>query len=156
MRVVPPRRFAKFAPDLVHEPSGMRVWLTEPLGILTQLTEQTAADFEMAKFLSGPVSDRLFALRTTSDQQVLFFHEWSAMTGYGKGVRKEMTDWGLRIRKDIERIVVSLGPEAPSLVKMGVNVAASALTLAGIRLSLVADMDAMLDELDVGRYRARV
>lgn len=149
MRVEPPRRFAEIPPTMVHEPSGMRVWLLEPLGILTQVTEvQTQADLAMAEWLSGPVTETLLARRTGSERLV-FVHEWSAMAGYTRETRVEMTEWALRIRKHIARVVVHLGPSAPSLVKMGINVASSALLMAGIQLELTTDLDATLAELDL-------
>jgi hypothetical protein len=148
MRPAPPRRFAEIPATMVHAPSGMRVWLIEPLGLLTQVSEtQTIADLAMAQWLSGPVTEALLAQRR-GDERLLFVHEWSAMTGYTRETRVEMTEWALRIRKHIARVVVHLGPEAPALVKMGISVASTALTMASVELDLVRDIDAALDEID--------
>jgi hypothetical protein len=132
-----------------HEASGLRVWFIEPLGILTQVSEQHRADLEMAKFLSGPATERLLELREEADHKVLFVHDWSAMTGYSKETRSEMTRWGLAMRPHAAEIVVHLGPQASSLVQMGVNVASGALRLAGIRVSLETDLEAALRRLGV-------
>lgn len=149
MTTPPPPGFADVLPDMVHRPSGLRVWFTKPLGVLTQVTEQTRGDLAMARFLSGPVTERLFSLRRDVTQKLWFLHEWSAMSGYTKETRAEMTQWGLAIRRDIERIVVCLGPSAPALVRMGVSVASTALTMAGIKLDMTKSMEETLERWEV-------
>ena len=148
-----PLGFEHVPPDMRHEASGMRVWFIEPLGILTQVSEQHRADLEMAQFLSGPVTERLLQLRGDREDKLFFVHEWSAMTGYTKETRSEMTRWGLAMRPLAEEIVVHLGPQASSLVRMGVNVASGALRFAGIRITLADDFESALQARKVGPLR---
>jgi hypothetical protein len=136
-------------PHLTHAGSGLRAWLTEPPGVLTQVTTQVRGSVEMARFLSTTVSDAVLALPRERGQRLLFIHEWSRLEGYSPETRELLTDWGIRIRHDVERIVVSLRPETSAIVRMGISVASIALRIAGVNLQLVDSIEPVLHELAV-------
>lgn len=125
-------------PHLEH-PSGIQVWLTEPLGVVTWLSRPVRADMDMARFLATEVDDRLFGLRA-GHERVMFLHDWHNLESYTTEVRKHLTDWGLRRRSDISTLVVVLGDRAGSITRMGISVASTALSLAGLELRLEDDI----------------
>lgn len=142
--------FSERTPDFVHAPTGFRVWLTEPLGILTQVGQQQNLGVEVARFLTGEVTRRLLELHAErpsvggTNLGLFFMHEWSGLESYTKDTRIEMTRWGLAMRPYAEEIVVHLGGRASALARMGVSVASSALSLAGVRFSMVDDLPTAL------------
>ena len=152
MHGVPPPAGFEVTPHLVHEASGFRAWLTEPPGVLTQVTTQVRADEAMARFLSTTVSKAVLGQPREHGQRLVFFHDWRRLEGYAPQARKVLTDWGISIRDDIERVVVALRPESSPLVKMGISVASVGLRLAGVRLQVVESVE---DELRKLRLRPR-
>ncbi|MCC6214316.1 MAG: hypothetical protein IT376_05575 [Polyangiaceae bacterium] len=140
-------RFGGRDPHLVHGPSGFRVWLTEPTGMLTQVGEQTSADEEVARFLSETAYDRVLARRRGSEP-LLFLHDWTRLQGYSSQARSVMTTWALAVRTDAARISVALAPQA-KLVRMGVSVAAVSLQLVGFELEVVESLERVFRELGV-------
>ncbi len=121
------------APHLVDPASGLAVWFTQPLGLVTQLHERTHLDEAMARFIADTAYGALCRLRAPG-QLFVAVHEWSAMTGYDSAARAVLTDWGVRIRNEVERVVIVLSDAAPKLVRMGVSVASVTLRLAGMRI----------------------
>jgi hypothetical protein len=144
----PPRGFER-PPHLLHERSGLRAWLTEPAGVLTQVTTQVRGDLEMARFLSTTVSDAVLALPRERGQRLTFVHEWSRLQGYTPETREMLTEWGIRIRNDVDRIIVALRSDTSAIVRMGISVASIALRIAGVRLKLVDSIDDVIDELAI-------
>lgn len=103
----------------------------------------------MARFLSGSVSDAVLALPRLPGQRLLFIHDWHRLEGYTPETRKALTDWGVRIRREVERIVVALPPSGSPIVRMGISVASIALRLAGVHLDLADSVDPVIRELGV-------
>lgn len=52
------------------------------------------------------------------------FHDWEAMTGYQSESRALLTDWGVRIRPQVEKVHILVRSR---IVAMGVSVASLAL-----------------------------
>jgi hypothetical protein len=136
-------------PHMVHEPSGFRAWLTVPAGVITQVTTQVRADEPMARFLSTTVSRAVLDQPRARGERLLFIHDWRRLDGYAPEARKILTDWGIGIRDDIERIVVALRSDTSPLVRMGISVASVALRLAGVQLDLVDSTDDVIRELGI-------
>ena len=57
-------------------------------------------------------------------ERVIAVHDWSALTGYGSGVRTRVTSWGLGVISRFDAIHVF---STSSVVRMGVTVANMAL-----------------------------
>lgn len=134
-------------PDLVHQPSGFRIWSVYPLGIITQVGKVQLADQSLAEFIATK-GQELIDRRRRSDEHASYYHDWRRLQGYSPDARRIMTDWGLAVRSSTDRIVVALSAQA-KIVKMGVSVASMALHLAGMRLDVVDDLQPTLDRLDV-------
>ncbi len=140
-------RLGREPPHVVHEETGFRVWYLAPLGMLTQVGEVTDAGDSVAEFLSKTAFERLEQRRSPGDRYV-FLHDWRRLTGYTPGARKIMTDWGMRVRAETDRITIALSPGG-KVVKMGVSVATMALQVAGFSVSVVDDLQAIIDEMRV-------
>lgn len=138
-------RFCGRPADLVHEPSGFRVWMIEPLGILTQVGEASRADESVAEFLARTVHDELESRRQRGEKS-LYLHDWRRLGGYTPQARKIMTDWAMEVRQRAERIVIALSPQT-KVVRMGVSVATMALQVAGFTVELVDELEPVLSEL---------
>ena len=131
-------------PPHMEHPSGLRVWLVRPLGVVTQLSRPVNADMDMARFLADEMNTKLWMLREHAGEKAVFVHDWGNLGHYSTEVRKYLTDWGIRIRRDIAALVVVLSPDTSALARMGISVAATALGLAGISLSLETDVQAVV------------
>ncbi len=101
----------------------------------------------MAEFIAGE-GQALLDQRRRGDEKVSYFHDWRRLHGYTPATRRRMTDWGLRVRRITDRIVVALSPQA-KVVKMGVSVATMMLQLAGMRVEVLEDLQPTLDRLRV-------
>lgn len=123
-------------PASLEHPSGLRVWFVEPVGVITQIARPLRADMDAARFLTDEMDPALRALREDPTHRMIFVHDWRLLEGYSTDARKHLTNWGLGLRRDIEALVVVLGDGTSPMARMGINVAASALRLAGIDMSI--------------------
>jgi hypothetical protein len=151
--IQPLRGFEDVAPHVLHGPSGFRIWFTEPLGILTQIGTQTRADEHMGAVLTGPVTQRLLALRRGPDEKLHFTHEWSRLESYTTQLRADLTKWGVGLRGDIAKLTVVLAPSTTTIVRMGIDVAAVGLRIAGINLDVSYDFRDVQRKLDLRPHR---
>jgi hypothetical protein len=119
--------------------SGLKVWFTEPPGIVTQLSRRVRADMDMVHFLSRDVDARLFSLPRPPGSRMVFIHDWRRLDSYSTEVRNHMVAWGKRRRADIGELVVVQGTDASPLARMGISMASTALGMFGLRLTVVAD-----------------
>jgi len=81
---------------------------------------------------------------------IVAFHDWEALTGYEPKCREILTDWGLRIRADVEAVHLLVRSR---LVAMGVSVAGLVLQGMLVSYSTRAPFEAALEER-VKRARA--
>ena len=130
-------------PTLVHEPSGLAAWVTEPLGFVTELASTTHLDAAMARFITGPVHDAVYAAR--AEEKLLSIHAWSSMSGYDSEARAILTKWATANRGDIARLAVVLPPQR-AIVRMGVQVAATSLRLVGLSVDLSDSITSLVVE----------
>lgn len=140
-------RFDGAPPDLVHEPTGFRIWFTAPLGIVTQVGEATQVGDDLATFLATRGQEGLDR-RRRGDERFLYLHDWRRLDKYTGSARKIMTDWAMDVRDRSERIVIALRPEA-KIVRMGVSVATMALQVAGFRVEVVDNLNPVLRQLRI-------
>lgn len=133
-------------PSLEHV-SGLRAWFVEPVGVITQIARPLRADMEAARFLTDEMDPALRALRGDSSRRMIFVHDWRLLEGYSTDARKHLTNWGLGLRREIESLVVVLGEGTSPMARMGINVAASALRLAGIDMSIEDGVDQVVARL---------
>ncbi len=129
---------------------GVAVWFVEPLGMVVQLRAAPAHYTGAAgTWVTGPVYSRLLRVRGARTTKMHFLHDYSKMQSYDTDTRVALTGWGLRVRKEVARIVIAASDDWP-LTRLAVSVAAAALTVAGLRTDVVADFQAVIA---VGRYR---
>lgn len=146
-------RFEGAPPDLVHPGTGFRMWFVEPLGLITQVGEQTRVGEDLATFLSTEGQAELDR-RRVGTEPFSYLHDWRRLEGYSPGSRKIMTDWGMRVGRDAARIVIALRPQA-KVVRMGVSVATMAMGLAGFRIEMVDSLDDTISKLGLRHAPSR-
>jgi len=137
---------------MVHEASGMRVWFTEPPGMVTQLTDTAEISVAMAEFIAGPVNAALSKLPRSPGQTLLFLHEWTHFRSYEPAARELLTEWAMSLRGDVGLMLFVISKEASSMVRMGIKVGTMTLKLAGIDSELV---DSIQPALTARGIRAR-
>lgn len=136
--------FVNVPPAMVHEPSGLRVWLTEPPGLVTQITREPHVTLDVARFLSGPVTEALMALPRAPGQRFVFLHEWTRFRSYEPEARDELTQWVMNLKDQLGLMLFVISKEASSMVRMGIKVGTMTLKLAGIDSELVDSIDPAL------------
>ncbi len=122
---------------MVHDASGLRVWFTDPPGLVTQITDTTEISTAMAEFIAGPVSEALARLPRTPGQRLIFLHEWTHFRSYEPAAREILTEWAMSLRDEIGLMLFVISKEANSMVRMGIKVGTMTLKLAGIDSELV-------------------
>jgi len=140
-------------PASLEHPSGPRVWFVEPLGVITQLGRPLRADMDAARFLTDEMDPALRALRDDPSQRMIFVHDWRLLEGYSTDARKHLTNWGLGLRREIEALIVVLGEGTSPMARMGINVAASALRLAGIDMRIEDGVEEVVASLNLRPHR---
>ena len=136
--------FLNIPPAMVHEPSGMRVWLTDPPGVVTQITRESNVTLDVARFITGPVTRALTQLPRAPGQRYVFLHEWTRFRSYDPDARDELARWAAELRGEVGLMLFVISKEASSMVRMGIKVGAMTLKLAGIDSELVDSIDPAL------------
>ncbi len=129
--------FPNTPPAMVHDASGLRVWFTDPPGLVTQITDSTEISTAMAEFIAGPVNDELAKLPRAPGQRLIFLHEWTHFRSYEPAAREILTEWAMSLRDEIGLMLFVISKEANSMVRMGIKVGTMTLKLAGIDSELV-------------------
>lgn len=137
-------------PHLAFESAPVVVWFTDPIGMLIQITSPIHGSADIARFISVTAYERLLELRGASRQRITVVHDYTAITGYDSESRRVLTDWGLRIKNEVERIVVIQPPAKNKMLRMGLGAAASALSMIGLKIDFE---DSLI--LTVGRLGLR-
>jgi len=134
---------------MVHD-DGVAIWFIEPLGMAIQVRATPPhCTGAAATWVSGPAYARLLRIRGARAAKLHFLHDYSRIRTYDTHARVALTDWGLRIRKDVLKIVMAAPDDAP-LSRMAISVAAAALTVAGVPTQVVSDLNVTLK---AGGYR---
>lgn len=132
-----------------HEPhlvgKGVSVWLTQPAGMFTR-TNASHLDPGIATFLAKDAM-RLLRIQCLGSSPYIFFHDLSSLHSYDTEARNVMTRWGFDVRKEVKLLRIHVGPEAPTLVRMGATVGCATLAVAGYDIRLVDDLAAEIRRL---------
>jgi hypothetical protein len=101
----------------------VRVWIPAPGVFVTQ------ARGHMDKTLVMHIADAGNEC-VRRHQRLLGFHEWSGVRSYDSDARAKLTDWGMRIRKEVDRVhflvsskILRMGIAVASIVLVGMLVA---------------------------------
>lgn len=135
------------APAHLEHGDLVRVWFVEPLGVVTQLPRPLDARLPVARFFTEVMDPALHARKRSLGDKLYYVHDWRNLKSYDTDTRKHLTEWGIAVRKDIRSLEVVLGEDTPSLTRMGVNVAASALRMVGIDLRISRDIHGVVRRL---------
>lgn len=121
------------------ESAGARVWVVEPLGLVTELSGHvTLSD---AKLLSRTASDAVLAMY--EGEGLRFMHDWRAIETYESGARRELVEWGRRLgRERMAQIDILMAP-SNRLVRMGITVGVTAMAVLGVPIAIHETVEAM-------------
>ncbi len=123
--------FASVAPHLADTGKGVRAWLIEPGGLLTQLSAGTFFDVDVAMFISTTV-DAAMRARFASVARFIYVHDFSAATGYSTHARQIFTSWAQSSAAFTDKVVVI--PPDNAVFRMGMTTMQMALRVAGIEM----------------------
>jgi hypothetical protein len=132
-----PPGFVGRPPDLVHRETHLLAWLTEPAGVITQVPRPMRAPLSSAAFFVEHVSSAVLALPHRGPEGVVWMHDWSNVEGYPSEMRAAMTRWGHDVRQQTQAVVIVMPKTSSALARMGIEVGAAALRVAGIRMHVV-------------------
>ncbi|XYH94571.1 hypothetical protein ACMHYB_43080 [Sorangium sp. So ce1128] len=132
-------------PHLLDDSGSVGVWITQPAGMLVQLVRETVATGEIARFISVDAYQKLVSVMRPGER-AFFIYDMALMVRYETEARVILTQWGLSVRDRIEHIVVRPPPEMNKLGRMGIQTIAAAMSLAGVQLDIVDDIEPFLRE----------
>ena len=139
-----PAPFDTTAPTLVDPSGTMRVWLTDPPGMLDQAAVGARFSTELARWLTQDASAAMTAAYP-ADARYAFVHDWRGIATYTTEARLDIIGWGRKLgMKHIERIDIVLAPDAGTFFRMAVQGGALAMTVIGVKCAVAASVDAAL------------
>ncbi|WP_437973679.1 hypothetical protein WMF11_33740 [Sorangium sp. So ce295] len=132
-------------PHLLDDTGSIGVWITQPAGMVVQLLRETVATGEAARFISVDAYQKLVGVMRPGER-AFFIYDMGLMVRYESEARVILTQWGLNVRDKIEHIVVRPPPEMNKLGRMGIQTIGAAMSLAGVQLDIVDDIEPFLRE----------
>lgn len=130
-----PPTFEGLPPSAAFSVGPLRLWLTLPLGMVTQFEPNAHLSVSLSRLIAGPATDALLGLYQQSPRPMRFLHDWRNLMTYDSEARLILTDWGLRLGAErVLRVDMLLGARTPSFVRMGAAVGQAALAVAGMTL----------------------
>jgi hypothetical protein len=83
------------------------------------------------------ITERVMALSAAFSEpnRMIIVHDWRAMTNYESAARTDLTKWAVAHFREIAFTGIVI-PEGNRIINMGLQVAASALALSGMRLEV--------------------
>lgn len=127
--------------DHHFEDDGLRVWLTRPWGYVSFFERpRSRLTDRAARFLSGEVRDAVLAVRPAG-ARLHVVHDWRNVVGYDSAARAHLVDVVRNTQSELGPCAFLLGENAPSIVRMGVDVAAIALRPLGVDVAVVSSLD---------------
>lgn len=135
-------------PHIIDESGSVGVWITRPTGMLVQLLREAVVTGEMARFISQEAYSRLVSVMRPNER-AYFIYDVALMVRHESEARAVLTQWGLNVRDKIEHIVVRPPPEINKLGRMAIQTIGAAMSLAGVQLDIVDDLEPFLRERSV-------
>jgi hypothetical protein len=140
-----PAPFDTTAPTLVDPSGTLRVWLTDPPGMLDQMAIGCPVTTEVAHWLVHVAGGAMVAAYAP-DARYTFLHEWRGVTTYTTEARLGIINWGRGLGlKRVERIDIVLAQDAGTLFRMAVQGGAMTMSVLGVKCALVDDVDATIN-----------
>jgi hypothetical protein len=139
-----PAPFDGVAPTLIDPSGTMRVWLTDPPGMLDQAAMGAPFTTQLAHWLTHDASAAMQAAYG-SDARYTFLHEWRGITTYTTDARLDIIGWGRKLgMKHIERIDIVLAPDAGTLFRMAAQGGSLAMTVIGVKCGIADSIEGAL------------
>ncbi len=132
------------APDVIVADGATVAWFAQPNQLLAQV-RVAHYTVELARTFTESTMAR--ALQLFAGRPIMWVSDSRAIRTYEPGARTVLTDWTLRHKRDVERVVIVVSP-LHKLPLMGLRVASIAATMAGIKMSVFTSL-APLRELGV-------
>jgi hypothetical protein len=118
-------------------PDGLKIWLVEPLGMITQVGVGMTLSVEMTNAMRGRAYDAL-QTRAGGDHPFWFVHDFADVAGYTPEARSALVGWPGSIGKqNIQRMVVCLSQDTGWPIRMSVELGVSMIRLAGFPIDVV-------------------
>src|SRR6187402_2922102 len=110
-------------PAHLHPPRArVSTWFIEPAGMYNKLDAGAPVTGAVATYISEHVYN-LMRAHFPLASRFLFIHDFSEAAGYDTQARQILTQWALRVRGQIDNVLV-ITPPANSVFHMGVNTVA--------------------------------
>lgn len=127
---------------IVDEGTGVRVSFLEPNGYVLTLGHQRRVTTEVGRVL---MRVHLRAIERMGDRPLVGIMDWATMEGYDSEARSELTEWGKSIRNQIQACCM-IAPELNPVVKMGLQVAGTALRVVGVRFEFYSSVEDAMEK----------
>ncbi len=135
-------------PDFVGE--SVRVWFTNPAGIVTWFPQDVAFSNADAKLLVDNLPIEFMDEKYDGKPAFLFLHDWGGMRSMEDQVRPLILGWGRSYpRARIRTFHVRMDETSGVFARMAVSAGALTLSVAGYDMHIVDDFDAVLAKFQV-------
>jgi len=129
--------------------TGVSAWFLAPAGMITRTSGHDVIDLPVAETLLGPFWRELDLLaRTEGVSRVTIVHDWSGTRSYAANARNRLTTWCIDHRDRLGRVAI-VSPPAGSVVRAGLELAASLLSVADIELVIASTLDEVIGRWDL-------
>lgn len=131
--------FPGISPHLYSPRARVRTWFIEPAGMFNKTDAGTQINATVATYISEQVYN-LMRARFPLASRYLYIHDFSESAGYDTQGRQILSQWALRVRSQIENVIV-ITPPTNSIFHMGLDTVALLLRMSGIPFEIAANME---------------
>ena len=131
--------FPGISPHLYSQRARVRTWFIEPAGMFNKTDAGTQINAAVATYISEQVYN-LMRARFPLASRYLYIHDFSDSAGYDTQGRQILSQWALRVRSQIENVIV-ITPPTNSIFHMGLDTVALLLRMSGIPFEIAANME---------------
>lgn len=133
--------FPGITPHLHPPRARVRTWFIEPAGMLNKVDRGAVINAAVATHISEHVYN-LMRARFPLASRYLYIHDFSDSASYDTQGRQILTQWAMRVRNQIENVVV-IAPPMNTLFSMGIDTVAMMLRMSGIPFEVVYNLEAV-------------
>ncbi|HRI50801.1 MAG TPA: hypothetical protein PLW65_11520 [Pseudomonadota bacterium] len=133
--------FPGITPHLHPPRARVRTWFIEPAGMLNKVDRGAVINAAVATHISEHVYN-LMRARFPLASRYLYIHDFSESASYDTQGRQILTQWAMRVRNQIENVVV-IAPPMNTLFSMGIDTVAMMLRMSGIPFEVVYNLEAV-------------
>jgi hypothetical protein len=127
---------------LVDPTGALKVWITDPPGMLDHLVEGSTFTAEAANWLVTEATDAMMAYgKSRGVERFVFVHDWRGGRAHDSSARLRIIGWGRRLVRQIERIDIAIAEDAPALFRMAVFGGTMAMSVLGVKCEVHTSID---------------